>query len=75
MEDLREKIYKEQCAIYDPIARLFNELSLKHNKREGEILLQYQDNTIFVFEQDYEELKVLEEITLRDITTTNKTSF
>ena len=51
---------EQQCAI----ARLFNELNLKHNKGEGDILLLYQDNTIYVCEQDYDSLKILEEIHL-----------
>ena len=58
---------EKQYAIHDVIARLFNELNLKHNKGEGDILLQYQDNTIFVLEQDYGDLKILEEITLNEL--------
>ena len=47
------------------IVNLFNGLNLKHGKSEGEILLSYQDNTLFVCEQDYGDLKILEEITFK----------
>ena len=40
---------------------------VKHKKGEGEILLQYQDNTIYVLEQDYGDLKILEEIPLNEL--------
>lgn len=48
------------------IANLFNELNLKHGKSEGEILLSYQDNTLFVYEQEYSDLIILEVITFKD---------
>lgn len=48
------------------IANLFNELNLKHGKGGGEILLSYQDDSLFVCEQDYGDLKILEEITFKD---------
>jgi len=51
---------EQQCVI----TRLFEELNLKHNKGEGEILLLHQDNTLFVCEQDYGDLKIIEEIKL-----------
>ena len=45
------------------IANLFNELNLKHGKSEGEILLSYQDDALFVYEQEYSDLIILEVIT------------
>lgn len=56
-----------KCMDQNVIVSLFNELNLKHNKDDGEILLQYQDNTLFVLEQDYGDLKILEEITLKNL--------
>ena len=58
---------EQQCVIHGVITRLFEELNLKHNKGEGEILLLHQDNTLFVCEQDYGDLKIIEEIKLNEL--------
>jgi uncharacterized protein YydD (DUF2326 family) len=58
---------EEQCAIHDVIARLFKEMQEKHKKTEGSILLQYQDNTIYVCEQDYDSLTILDKIEFNEV--------
>lgn len=52
--------------VRDVIIRLFNELSLKYGKYEGDIVLSYQNNALFACEQDYDNLKILEEITFNE---------
>jgi hypothetical protein len=53
---------EQQCAIHDVIVRLFKQMQEKHHKTEGTILLLYQDNTIYVCEQDYDSLRILDKI-------------
>jgi hypothetical protein len=59
--------YEQQYVIHDIIAHLFKEMQEKHKKTEGSILLQYQDNTIYVCEQDYDSLIILDKIGFNEL--------
>jgi len=56
-----------QCTLHGVIARLYKELTERHNLDECMILLHYQDNTLYACEQDYDSLKILEEISFNEL--------
>jgi len=67
---LKESLLSNDDSIvknYNIIEHLFKEMQEKHNKEEGDILLQYIDNTIYVCEQDYNNLTILDKIVFNEL--------
>lgn len=57
---------KDNNTIFEIINTLFSQIAIKHNLKKEDIFLQIQDNVIFFLIQDYEDLIVLDTVSVND---------